>query len=940
MRFFSQRSFVWLGLLFSMSLMATCLFGSPNRTQAAPLPGECIPPQDASSLSITQDVCHVVLNNGLTVLTKEVHKAPVVTVQVWYRVGSRYEPPGFNGISHQLEHMLFKGTTHRPLQWGRLFNALGSESNAFTSYEHTVYFNTAERSKLQTLLTLEADRMQNTAIAPADLQSEKRVVLSELAGYENRIGYRLSRAMMQAAFPNHPYGQAVGGTKSDIENLTVAQLQNYYQTYYHPNNATLVIVGDIDTASTLRAIQDTFGQIPRGEVPPAPLPPALPSRRSIAPVVLQEPGSTEHLQLLYPLPAIRESGRNFPRERFANRDIPALQVLDYLFSKGRSSRLYQSLVETGLASEVSGSANHLTHQGWYRLQAILTADRSAREGIEAIDRAIAKLQTQGVTPQELARAKAQLQAQNLLRNRDITRLAMQLGDDQTTAGDYTWSDRYLAAVNQVSAADIQRVAQTYLQPSARTVGFLQPTGLPSTAIESASAYAAPENFNLATGAQWSEVQQYLPPFTPPAQEPQPTLPQTFTLANGLQVLLIQDSSTPTITLSGYLQAGSQFDPERQAGLARLTAENLMNGTHRQSALTLANRLEDRGARLQFQTNREGVLVEAQALSSDLETLIQTLADVLQHPSFPVEQFERSRQRALQALERDLESPSHLAQRTLQQAIYPVNHPFHPFPTRDTLQSVEHQDLASFHRTHYRPDTMAIAIVGDTTPQELQRLMVRYFGRWSGEGSPRQLQFPPVNLPESSIALNSVLPGRKQSIIYMGYKGIGRQDPRYYAALVLNQILGGDTLSSRLGTQVRDRLGLTYGIYSYFQTGLNPGPFVIEMQTAPQDTQSAIATTLTLLDQLQRQGVTLQEVQVAQNAIASRYPVSLKDPDYLAAQVLFNHVYGLPPSELRIFPHKISNVTLEAVNQAAKELLHPGHLVVVTAGPPTEEANSL
>lgn len=928
--FATQRRFCGLGVLFNLSLSLVLLLGSLNIGQAATFPVSCRRPPDPASLSITQDVCFSTLTNGLTVLTKEVHKAPVVTVQVWYGVGSRHEPPGLNGISHQLEHMLFKGTFSRPLQWGRLFNALGSESNAFTSYDHTVYFNTADSSKLRALLTLEADRMQNSLIAKSDLDSEKRVVISELAGYENRPNYRLNRAIMQAAFPHDPYGKPVGGTQADVEQLSVEQVQQHYQNYYGPENATLVIVGDFQTPATLKAVQDIFGKIPRHQsIPPSPVgdrtQPQGPDSQN--PLILRESGSAAQLQMVYPLPNIHHS------------DVPALQVMDYIFSKGRSSRLYQALVETGLASDASGSTAHLADRGWYRIYATATSTESLDRLVKVLDEAIAKLQTQGVTPQELARAKAQLRAENLLRQRDITQLAMQLGDDQTTAGDYTWSDRYLAAVTQLSAADIQRVAQTYLQTSQRTLGFFQPTDSPERLMTNASIIPSAENFNLETSVDPVQVQQYLPPLSGEVIETQPTLPQKFTLANGLQVLLIQDSSTPTLTLSAYLQAGSQFDSDTKAGLARLTAENLMNGTRTNSALTLAKTLADRGANLQFRVNREGVMVEGQALAWDLNTLIETLADILQNPSFPEEQFERSRQRMIDALQLELDSPSRLAQRTLQQAIYPENHPFHPFPTETTLKQITRRDLVKFYQTHYRPDTTAIALVGDFSLPQVQQVMERYFNPWSVAGSPPNLEFPPVEFPQSRIALNPILPGKTQSTTYMGYKGIGRQDPRYYAALVLNQILGGDTLSSRLGTEVRDRLGLTYGIYSYFQTGLNPGPFVIEMQTSPEDVQQAISSTLTLLDQLQSQGVTAEEVQVAKTAIASRYPVSLKDPDYLAAEVLLHHVYGLPPSELRTFPQKIDGVTLEAVNQAAKELLHPSHLVVVTAGPAREKAST-
>ncbi len=258
-------------LLFSLCLSTVVLATQATSTKldiSQAQPPDALPSvtsTNATPLALTEDVSKTVLDNGLTVLTKEVHTAPVVAVQVWYKVGSRNEAPGVNGIAHQLEHMLFKGTTDRPIQWGRLFSALGSASNAFTSYDNTAYFGTVEREKLKALLTLEADRMQNSIIDAQELDKEKRVVISELQGYENSPGYRLSRAVMRVAFPNQAYGLPVGGTKADVQKFQVEQVRDYYRRYYSPDNATLVIVGDFKTEPTLLAVKETFGKVPGQE---------------------------------------------------------------------------------------------------------------------------------------------------------------------------------------------------------------------------------------------------------------------------------------------------------------------------------------------------------------------------------------------------------------------------------------------------------------------------------------------------------------------------------------------------------------------------------------------------------------------------------------------------------------------------------------------------
>jgi zinc protease len=884
-----------------------------------------------SSLSVTEDVRKTVLENGLTVLTKEVHTAPVVSVQVWYKVGSRNEAPGVNGIAHQLEHMLFKGTTNRPIQFGRLFSALGSDSNAFTSFDQTAYFGTVERHKLNALLTLEADRMQNALINDKQLASEKRVVISELQGYENSPNYRLDRAVRRAAFPDSPYGLPVGGTKADVEKFTAEKVRDYYRRFYSPDNATLIVVGDFDTAPALKVIKEIFGKVPDrvkgtgvvGAHSSAPVRESAASGRSNdEPIVLKEAGAAATLQVVYPLPDV-----NHP-------DVPALDAMDYILTEGRTSRLYQTLVESGLASAAGGGTANMIAGGWYELSAT-AAPGQQLDKIETVqEQAIADLRTKGVTPEELNRAKAQLKATIILSNRDISSQATQLGFSQTTAGDYRYIDRYLAALDQVTVDDVKRVANTYLATEKRTVGKFEPTqiaGQPGGTGAAGTGQTA-ESFNLGPPVDPAEVAKYLPPVDVAATPKARRLPEEFTLNNGLRVLLLPDSSTPTVTLSGHIKAGTEFDPNNLGGLASMTADNLMNGTKSKDALQLAQALEDRGASLGFSANREGVEIGGYSLKTDLPVVLQTMADVVQNATFPDRELELSRQRALTKLKLDLDNPARVAQRQFQQTIYPKNHPFHTFPTKESLPSINRQEVVEFYQTHYRPDQTILTLLGDFDPKAVRSLLTQQLGNWKATGKPPTVAYPPVSLPPKVEQLKPVLPGKTQSITFMGYRGIDRQDPRYYTSLVLNQILGGDTLSSRLGTEIRDRQGLTYGIYSGFQAGRHAGPFLIQMQTDPADAQKAIASTRKLLQQIQTQGVKAEEVQAAKRSLTSNYTVSLADPDDLAGTILMNAVFGLEREELRTFPQKLQAVTLEKVNVAAKELLRPDNLAIVTAGP--------
>ncbi|HIK03370.1 MAG TPA: insulinase family protein [Trichormus sp. M33_DOE_039] len=971
-------------LLFVISLVALLFLGNePAESQDINTSSRAknqltLVTKNSQDLKLTENVRKTVLDNGLTVFIKEVHTAPVVSVQVWYKFGSRYEAPGVNGIAHQLEHMMFKGTTGRKTQFGWLFSALGSDSNAFTSYDQTAYYGTVERDKLRALLVLEADRMQNALMDSEHLASEKRVVISELQGYENSPEYRLNRAILRSVFPNDAYGLPVGGTKADVEKFHVEQVQQYYRQFYHPENAILVIVGDCQAEKTLETVKEIFGNIPKGQQSivnsqPSGYSPTTPSLSKTltqtdnsssdstattlptghyvnaqllvektptvsqstvnepkfssvsSPIVLRETGSATLLQTIYPLPPAN------------HQDMPALEVADYILTEGRNSRLYQALVESGLATDISGSVVSLQKAGWYELLVTADPDEDVSKLRSILNQAIAKLTKTGVTTAELARAKRQLEAAIILSNRSITDQAMQLGNDETTTGNYRFTDHYLAAVRQVTSADVVAVLNKYLRKSAQTVGIFQPIANQSKEIAAKqSTIETRENLSGNSPTPSAEMMQYLPAIdNEQTQVENKTLqvPQQFTLANGLQVLLLSDRSTPTITLGGHIQAGTEFDPGEQAGLASLVADSLMSGTKTKNASILARALEDRGATLDFEAYRNGVQIEGNSLAEDLPVLIQTLADALKNSTFPQKELELNRQQALTDLKVELDDPAAVARKIFLQSIYPKKHPLHKFPTPESLRSIKRKDIIAFQKKYYRPDAMVLVLVGDFDPDKVQSLIQAAFGDWQVIGPQPQVKYPQVSHPSNLVRVNPVVPGKAQAITYMGYTGIKRQDPRFYNALVLNQILGGDTLSSRLGAEVRDRQGLTYGIYSHFQAEKDFGTFWIEMQTSPEDANQAIASTRQLLQNIHEQGVTATEVEMAKRNLIGSYHVSLADPEELTSNILMNQVYGLDKTELHTYTQKIQQVTLSEVNQAARELLHPDKLVVVTAGPP-------
>jgi len=890
---------------------------------------QTLPSVPASSVaySTTANVRQTILPNGLTVLTKEVRGAPVVSVQVFYKIGSRNEAPGVNGIAHQLEHMMFKGTQDRPVQFGRLLGALGADFNAFTAYDQTAYHETVQKEKAGAALALEADRMVNARIDLDGLASERKVVLSEIEGDENDPQYRLSRAVQAAAFPDSPYGLTVGGTRKDIEGFSADKVRAYYQKYYSPEYATLVIVGDFDTTAMLKQVQASFGKLGKPGTRPVTVSAPLTGGRSEATlgspaakakVVVAGPGASPLLSAVYPLPDI------------GGPDTAAIRVLDYVLLSGRSSRLYEALFESGLAADGGTSPNQFLRGGWYDFNFTPAPGHTVQQVDTALLATIAELRSKAPSADEVQQAITQIRAGEVLGTVSVDAQAQSLGLDATTAGDYRFTDRFLAALAKVTPADVQRVAAKYLQDGQRTSGVFEP----STAQEGQA--AAPttttqEAFNAGPPVDPAQVARYLPTFPAPGSTTV-TLPEQYTLPNGLTVLLLRDTGTPTVSLSANVLAGREFDTDARAGLVDLVADNLLSGTTTRDALAISKQLSSVGAQLSASASRFGVGIGGASLSPDLPVLVDTLADVLQRATFPDKEFRLSQARAVQAVKQADDSPSSVAQKVFRKTVYPAGNPWQTFSTEASVSAITQPELQAFYRAHYRPDTTVVTLVGNFDPAQVKALMAEKFGAWKASGAAPVVQYPVVGKPAGLVRASPLLPGKTQAVTYLGYQSIDRKDPRYYASLVLNQVLGGDTLSSRLGTELRDKQGLTYGVSSGFSAGKQAGPFAVVLQTNPADTEKAVQAALALIGKVQREGLSQTEVSTAKNTLTSSFAVALSDPAALAGTFTSFYSEGLPLDELRLYTQKVNAVTLEQVNAAAKDLLDASNIVVVTAGP--------
>lgn len=416
------------------------------------------------------------LSNGLTIHLKEIHTAPIISHWVWYRVGSRNETPGITGISHWVEHMQFKGTPMFPA--GVLDKAISREGgywNAFTYLDWTTFFETMPADKIELAMRLEANRMVESEYKPEEVESERTVIISERQGHENEPRFRLGEAIQKAAFTSHPYHHEVIGEIEDLRSITRDDLFNHYRSYYVPRNAIVAIAGDFDTPSMLARLEELYGALPGGE-PPAAQPSLEPSQEGEHRLEVTGPGHTTYLQLSYHAPAA------------SHPDFFAFSVLDSLLTgasglnmfggggvSNKTSRLYRSLVDGELAVSVGGGLQATIDPFLYDINATVRPDRAPDQVLRVIDDEIGRLQDGQVTLEEIARAIKQARALFAYGSENITNQAFWLGYAEMFDR-YAWFEQYTDRLAQVTAQDIQRVAQQYLLSSNRVVGAYIPTG--------------------------------------------------------------------------------------------------------------------------------------------------------------------------------------------------------------------------------------------------------------------------------------------------------------------------------------------------------------------------------------------------------------------------------------------------------------------------------
>lgn len=893
-----------------------------TKPQARPAVAAARPPITVPPIVYQQRV----LANGLKVYTSRDTTTPNVSVQVWYGVGSKDDPRGRSGFAHLFEHLMFKATRNMPSETlDRLTEDVGGFNNASTWDDFTNYYEVAPANHLERLLWAESDRLKSLVIDESVFASERDVVKEELRQrvLADPYGRFFALSIPQQSFTTHPYQRPGIGSIEELDAATVDDVRAFHATYYRPDNAALIVVGNFDQAKLDAMIDQYFGPLktPAGTIPKVTV--VEPPRTG--------PRSVNTYGPNVPLPALAIT---WLAPAAADKDTPALTVLDAVLSAGKSSRLYDSLVyDQKIAQSVFSSAPNNAQPGLFYVGAVMAGGKTVAQGEAALRAQVARVRDGLVTPAELAEAKAGLLADAVRRREEIDGRGFALGYALETEGDAAVANTSLAKLQAVTAADIQRVAKKYLADDRRTViRYLPEKDRPAGEKDATPPIpkVASVKFDGAVTTLAPEGERETPPaIGAPVPAVMPS-PAEKTLANGLRVIVAKSSDLPLITADLTVKGGASSDPAGLAGTSNLTSELLTEGTTTRSATQVARETEALGANLEAGSGWEAASLTLSVTANNVAPAMAIMADVAEHPAFSAEELDRVRTETLDGLSVSFQRPGTLAAFATAPVLYAGSAYGHVAGgTPGSLPKIKRADLAKTHATYWRPDNAVLVLTGNLTPEAGFALAEKAFGSWKKPGAPPPA--PPA-APTGYAPRNVVidLPGTGQAAVVLAKPAITRADPNYYQGVVANTVLGVG-FSSRLNQEIRIKRGLSYGAGSSLTPQGRFGGFSARVQTKNPSAGEVVTLTRAELTRLGAEPASDVELAARKSVLVGNFGRDLGTSEGLA-NILGNYaVYGVPLTEIQSYAAKVEAVTPEEVQAFAKAKLDPAQMSVIVAG---------
>ncbi len=913
------------------------------------------------------DVKSCTLPNGLGVLVSEDHALPIVCSTVWYKVGARDEPPGLTGVSHFLEHLMFKGAKRFPKgAIDEVTLRLGGHDNAFTSYDYTGYYFAFASDRWQAALDIEADRMHDILLDRREFSMEKQVVLEELSMGEDSPWEHLRRNVATLLYRRHPYRNPIIGWKEDLEGVTRAQVASWYRRHYHPANALVVVTGDVAAQDVFDAVGERFGALAARPVR-RPTPAGDPPPEGLVRFTAERPSNVARLMMLFQGPSVSAEGNI------------AVNLLQYILSEGKTSRIHKRLVEDD--QTVSGVSFHFEDM-MDAAPVGISAQLKAGVAFEAVEEAVfeelRKVAEGGVTEQELARARRQMTADFIFDGEDIVNLAVNLGVYECL-GSYRLYTDFMDHAAKIGPGEIQAAAARIFGGRHCVVGRME-VGKNAVSFdlaheeeqeepEAEAAADFPEggirreyrgwpggtdahsfqeeimncNENLpAAVSRWARppCRQAVCGKAPVCPVPAANGPRVrldlreYRLDNGVRVLLCPIHRIPAIYASAAVLAGGREDPAGLQGRGYMLGHLLDEGTPRHNHEELAAFFDDRGGVMESFASREGAGITLKVLGQDFPQAQELLREMIFESCFPADRVEHVRAQVLNRIASMEDRPDYLGSREYARIIFegtPLAHPLAGY--RDTVAAIDRDHLMEFHRRWYTAANTLLVLVGDFEPEAMIEQVRRV---WANAPEGEALVRQPLGLKRQTRprASRVTVAQREQRHLYLGHLGIRRADPDYYKLLVMDVILGGGPgFTSRIPRRLRDEMGLAYTTWAGIASSAGPdeGSFTAYIGTSPDKRDAALEGMMQEIRRIRNEPVSAEELSAARDYLTGSFVFKFETLSQVASFLVAAHLYGLGFDYIDRYAGLVAAVTAEDVQEAAIRHIDPDAMTLVEAG---------
>lgn len=878
------------------------------------------------------------LPNGLTVITHEDHRLPLVAVDLWYHVGPLNERPGRTGFAHLFEHMMFEGSEHvgEKAHIKYVQSAGATDVNGTTSFDRTNYFETMPSNQLELALWLESDRMGflMEGLDREKLTNQRDVVRNERRQGEGQPYYVAREQVFHLLFPkDHPYYGSVIGSHADVESARIADVRDFHQQFYTPSNASIAIAGDFDPQQLRSLLTKYFGPIPAG--------PKVDALTVTTPAITSQRRATvtDTVQLSQISVAWLTPPAYTP-------DAYAVRVAEFALGGAKASRLDEALV---YKSQTAQSVTCFTQA--FKLTGLTQCSITAKPGIKLEDleatfwSELAKLQQDGPTADEVESSEAldlTAKINGLQRLGGFGGVADTLDQYNQYTGDPGFLPQDIAMTEAVTAASAKAAADKYLSKDSAVVVYCVPgkkvlDDVPRSPADTDAdvKITNPYTADFETGQDWRKNK--------PVPGPAPTVhlpaPIEFSLENGMKVLLVEEHSLPVLSAAVVSRAGSDNSQPSKSGLATLTAEIMSDGTASRDLMKLAMDQERIGTRIMTEAAMDYAEISMESLTSRAPEGMELLADVAQHPAFRAEDVERRRKQRLIRIAQETDSVQSMALRVGPKLVF-GDQPYGATSngTTESVTALTPAEIAGFYNEHYGPQNSVLVLAGDVTKAEAEKLARQYFGKWTSQTA-GAASIPSAPAPQPTRIVIVDKPGAPQSALYAFGLGVPANSPDADILTVLNYTLGS-SFGSRINMNLREVHGYTYGARSSFTEYRSGGEFFAGALVRTDVTAPAAKELMLEIRKFPGTPSTQEELAAAKEASIRSLPGKFETNAQIGSAIENIFLYDRPLDYYAKLPSKYDSVTQADIARVAKEYIHPDQLVIVAAGDRTKIEPSL